>query len=372
MAQQKTLAMYENDSERSMSVEVHACRISVHVLLVRACTASVRRNRTTGRWLGLHCPPGRRTSGCCVCRCRTRASTTAAAEQSSPDTQPLVFYPTKPGEPVSLLSEGGYGEGTRVHVTTSSRRRGSLTTSATLAPGACASTREVERTEDAAPPLIKDYEWQFFRRVGRRHGAHVRAGGGGGVVAAAGPRAAARADVLRRPRVRGRPGREWRATTGDVAPVGVHDPLSYGRSEDDQDWHEAMSRAHELMEVEGGDGCERRRRAAPSWKAAGRRPVPARAPAGGAPHGAPPQHVDVRVSQLGGGCAGKVKDAGREGERERRGWEGPDVTSFKRLFVRKIQPCCVQIGPATNRMPQGRSGRARCGPRSEYSRVASS
>ena len=228
------------------------------------------------------------------------------------------------------------------------------------------------------PPLAQGLQWQFFRRVGRRGTGHVARG----AVAEWSPRqvrAAAQLTCCADPR-RGRPGRVWRARRpGVVAPVGVLDPLLLralrGRSRLARG---DVSRPRADGGAEGGDGCERRRRAArPRVQAAGRRPVPARAPAGGAPHGAPPQHVDVRVSQLGGGSAGKVKDAGRErgsgsGEDGRdpmlralnvclcakysrvasdRARDKSDAT--RSLWPRevwtslRIQPCCVQLGPAT-------------------------
>ncbi len=255
MAQQKTLAMYENESERGMRVEVHACEVpTVHVLLVRACTASMLlEEQSNWQMAGVALSSGAayewllRLSlpDACLYNGGGRA-------ELSFDTQPLVFYPAKPGEPVSLLSEGGYGEGTRVHVhylIAATRVFDHLGDTGTWGVRV-----DLTRSSERKMPhrrSLKDYEWQFFRRVGRRGTERTCARG---AVAEWSPR---QVHALRReltccadP-----------AYEGDQDASGeLDDPAtwrqwaymtrcSYGRSEDDQDWHEAMSRAHEPMEV---------------------------------------------------------------------------------------------------------------------------
>ena len=255
MAQQKTLAMYENDSERGMCVEVHACEVpTVHVLLVRACTASMLlEEQSNWQMAGVALSSGAayewllRLSlpDACLYNHGGRADL-------SFDTQPLVFYPTKPGEPVSLLSEGGYDEGTRLHVhylIAATRVFDHLGDTGTWGVRV-----DLTRSSERKMPhrrSLKDYEWQFFRRVGRRGTERTCARG---AVAEWSPR---QVNALRRELMCcADPAYE-----GDQDASGeLDDPAtwrqwaymtrcSYGRSEDDQDWHEAMSRAHEPMEV---------------------------------------------------------------------------------------------------------------------------
>ena len=109
---------------------------TVHVLLVRACTASMLlEEQNNWQMAGVALSSGRRTSGC-VCRCRTCLYNGGGRAGSPLTRSPRLSRPS-PG-PVSLLSEAvRRARGPRPH---SSRRRGSATTSATLAPGACAST----------------------------------------------------------------------------------------------------------------------------------------------------------------------------------------------------------------------------------------
>ena len=255
MAQQKTLAMYENDSERGVCVEVHACEVpTVHMLLVRACTASMLlEEQSNWQMAGVALSSGAayewllRLSlpDACLYNHGGRADL-------SFDTQPLVFYPTKPGEPVSLLSEGGYGEGTRLHVhylIAATRVFDHLGDTGTWGVRV-----DLTRSSERKMPhrrSLKDYEWQFFRRVGRRGTERTCARG---AVAEWSPR---QVNALRRELMCcADPAYE-----GDQDANGeLDDPAtwrqwaymtrcSYGRSEDDQDWHEAMSRAHEPMEV---------------------------------------------------------------------------------------------------------------------------
>ena len=83
-----------------------------HVLLVRACTASMLLEEQNNWQMA-----GVALSSGAAYEWLLRLSLPDAClyihgdrADLSFDTQPLVFYPTKPGEPVSLLSEGGYGE----------------------------------------------------------------------------------------------------------------------------------------------------------------------------------------------------------------------------------------------------------------------